>query len=195
VDIDETLFRTFAKILVKKNGKVVKKLSNQDFNTYDLKDGEEFDFQQFKSANIFKRTSIPIEKTIKVLRQIYQASLQSASDVYLLTARADFDDKDEFIDTLRKNGIPAGHSSNGMIHVLRAGNIKRGSGSASKKKMIMRRLLKQKPYTNIVIFDDDESNLNAFLSLAKDYSIKGAIFTAYIVKHGKIKLFAKISSA
>ena len=33
-DIDDTLFHTTAKITVMKDGKVLKKLSNQEFNTY-----------------------------------------------------------------------------------------------------------------------------------------------------------------
>jgi hypothetical protein len=190
VDIDETLFRTFAKILVRKDGKIVRKLDNQEFNTYELKDGEEFDFREFKSASIFKKTSIPIKKTISILQKIYKASLQSNSDVYLLTARADLDDKNEFIDTLRKNGIPAGHGNSGLIHVLRAGNLKRGKGSAGKKKMIIRRLLKQKPYKHVVIFDDDISNLKGFMEIARKHPVKGVLFNAYLVEHSRIKRYA-----
>jgi hypothetical protein len=50
IDIDETIFNTFAKIYVIKDGKVIKKLSNQEFNTYDLQDRESFDFREFRDA-------------------------------------------------------------------------------------------------------------------------------------------------
>jgi len=40
-DIDETMFITKAKVKVVKNGKVIKKLDNQEFNTYKKKPGEE----------------------------------------------------------------------------------------------------------------------------------------------------------
>ena len=60
IDIDETVFRTFAKILVKKGGKVVRELDNQEFNSYELKEGESYDFHQFKDAELFAKTSIPI---------------------------------------------------------------------------------------------------------------------------------------
>lgn len=184
IDIDETLFRTFAKIHVVKNGRVIKKLDNQEFNTYKLKDGESFDFREFKNANLFKRTSLPIQKTIKVLQLIYKKSLSTDSDVYLLTARADFDDRDEFIKTLRSYGIPAGKETDGLIHVLRAGNLK-GSGSAERKKKIIRQKLNKKEYSHVTIFDDDLSNINAFLSLAKDFP--NTKFSAFIVKDGNIK--------
>ena len=46
IDIDETLARTFAKILVKdkETGEVLHELDNQEFNSYELKSGEEFEF-------------------------------------------------------------------------------------------------------------------------------------------------------
>ena len=47
-DVDETMFMTKAKVHVVKDGKVIKKLDNQQFNTYKKKPGEEFDFGEFK---------------------------------------------------------------------------------------------------------------------------------------------------
>ena len=49
-DIDETLFHTKAKVAVVKDGKVVRMLDNQEFNTYKRKAGEEYDFKEFRSA-------------------------------------------------------------------------------------------------------------------------------------------------
>ena len=45
-DIDETVFNTFAKIIVrdKDTGDEIAQLTNQQFNSYKLKDNEEFDF-------------------------------------------------------------------------------------------------------------------------------------------------------
>ena len=58
-DIDDTLMHTTAKIAVKLNGKVVRELTNQEFNTYQLKKGEQFDFGQFRDAKKFKEESKP----------------------------------------------------------------------------------------------------------------------------------------
>ena len=38
----------------KKTKKEIKQLSNQEFNSYELKDNEEFDFSQFLSGKLFK---------------------------------------------------------------------------------------------------------------------------------------------
>jgi hypothetical protein len=40
-DIDDTLFHTFVKIKVMKDGKEVESLTNQEFNVYKLKDGRD----------------------------------------------------------------------------------------------------------------------------------------------------------
>jgi FMN phosphatase YigB (HAD superfamily) len=61
-DIDETLFHTKAKVAVVKDGKVVRMLDNQEFNTYKRKDGEEYDFREFKSAEVFRLTPTSVRK-------------------------------------------------------------------------------------------------------------------------------------
>jgi len=64
-DIDETLFHTKAKVAVMKDGKVARMLDNQEFNTYKLKAGESFDFKEFKSAEVFRKTSTPIVRMVE----------------------------------------------------------------------------------------------------------------------------------
>ena len=49
-DIDDTLFETTALVYVVKDGVVIDKLTNQEYNVYDLKDGESFDFVEFRDA-------------------------------------------------------------------------------------------------------------------------------------------------
>jgi FMN phosphatase YigB (HAD superfamily) len=49
-DIDDTLFHTTAKIKVVKDGEVVRTLTNQEFNNYELQDGEDYDFGEFRNA-------------------------------------------------------------------------------------------------------------------------------------------------
>jgi len=69
-DIDETMFITKAKVKVVKNGKVIKKLDNQEFNTYKKKPGEDYDFGEFKNAEVFNRTSTPIARMINKVKVI-----------------------------------------------------------------------------------------------------------------------------
>ena len=63
-DIDDTMFKSKAKVEVVRNNKVVKILPPKAFNTYKLAKGETFDFGQFKSAKLFAQTAIPIGKMI-----------------------------------------------------------------------------------------------------------------------------------
>ena len=98
-DIDETMFITKAKVKVVKNGKVIKKLDNQEFNTYKKKDGETYDFGEFKNAEVFKRTSTPIARMINKVKAILKNATRAGSKVIIVTARPNFDDKKTFLDT------------------------------------------------------------------------------------------------
>jgi len=95
-DIDDTLFRTTAQIKVVKDGKVVRSLNNQQFNTYQLQPGESFDFGEFRNAEKFNRESIPIKPMIAKLKAIIDNA--GNSKVIMLTARSDFDNKELFLD-------------------------------------------------------------------------------------------------
>jgi hypothetical protein len=183
-DIDETLFQTFAKIKVVKDGKTVRELDNQEFNTYKLKDGESFDFGQFKNAELFNKTSQPIRKMLAKAKAILKNAKAKGSKVIIMTARADFDDKKKFLDTFRKYGIQIDD-----IYVVRAGNL--GSNpSAENKKVFIKKYLDSGEYSRIRFFDDAESNLKAFNSLRSVYpDVK---FEAYLVMHnGTTKIYKK----
>jgi hypothetical protein len=198
VDIDETLFRTFAKIKVIKNGKIVASLNNTEFNTYQLEDGESFDFGEFRNSELFKRTSIPIQTTISLLNRIQRSAKQRNSPIYLLTARADFDNKDSLLDFLKTHNIDVGHHRDGKVHIIRAGNISSGKGSAVNKKIMIHKIMQMGNFNYVVLVDDDLSNLNAFLSVPYELSKKTIlssggkiIFHAIIVDHGNMKDYRK----
>ena len=74
-DIDDTLFHTTAQIAVVKDGKIIKKLTNAQFNTYKLQDGESFDFSEFKDAAKFYHESNPIKRMIAKAMAILRLSL------------------------------------------------------------------------------------------------------------------------
>jgi hypothetical protein len=181
-DIDDTLFHTTAKVHVKKDDKVIHALTNQEFNTYKLKDGEEFDFGEFKSAKLFKQTSTPIGKMIAKAKAILKRAVPKGSKVIMATARSDFDDRDTFLDTFRAHGIDID-----KIHVERAGNLNLGS-PAKNKKYIFQKYLKTGLYKRARLFDDSKQNLNSFMSLSKKYP--DVTFDAYLVKDtGNISTF------
>jgi hypothetical protein len=179
-DIDETLFHTKAKVGVVKDGKTVQLLDNQQFNTYKLKAGEQFDFKEFKSAKIFRETSTPIVKMINKAKKIVKAKSNPASRAIIVTARADFDDRDMFLQTFRDHGLPID-----QMHVERSGNL--GISSAAEaKKVVFRKYLDTKNYAKVRLYDDAISNLRAFLDLRSEYpNVK---FEAWLVSSdGSIK--------
>ena len=166
IDIDETVFRTFAKILVKKGGKVVRELDNQEFNSYELKEGESYDFHQFKDAELFAKTSIPIPQTVnRIKRMLSQIKSQdSDSKIVFLTARGDFDDKKTFLATFEKYGIRMDRPN---VYVERTGNIKGGTIDANKKK-VMLEYIKTGKYRRVRLIDDHLPNLKALKWIEKN---------------------------
>lgn len=161
IDIDETIFKTFCKIDVIKNGKVIRKLNNQEFNTYEIQDGESFGFGEFRDAKRFRETSIPIPKTVKRIKRMLSGVMKDSPDIILLTARADFDDKETFLNTFRDHGIPID-----KMYVERTGNQKSGTTDERKKKTLMKYLMTGK-YTNVKLLDDDTRNVTSFAKMGK----------------------------
>ena len=174
-DIDETLFQTKALVKVVKDGKVVQSLDNQAFNTYKLKDGESYDFGEFRSAEIFQNTSVPIMKMIQKAKAIIRNAVNAGSRVIIVTARADFDDKKKFLDTFRRYGVDIDN-----VYVERAGNLGLGS-SAKNKRFIFHKYLRKGEYERVRFFDDAMSNITMFKALAKQYP--NISFEAYHVHH------------
>lgn len=162
-DIDETLFHTKAKVAVMKGGKVVRMLDNQEFNTYKLKAGESFDFREFKSAEVFRKTSTPIARMVEKAKILVKSRNNAASRAIIVTARADFDDKEMFLQTFRDHGIPID-----QMHVERSGNLGISS-PAEAKKVVFRKYLNTKNYIKTRLYDDAMSNLKAFLELQEEY--------------------------
>lgn len=181
-DIDDTLFRTTAKIQVEKDGKVIRELSNQEYNTYKLKPGESYNYGQFASAELFKKTSTPIGKMVGKMKYILSRAIKKGSRVIVVTARANFDKKEMFLDTFRAHGIDIDSA-----YVERAGNLNLGS-PAKNKRFVFHKYLRSGDYKRIRLFDDSKQNLNSFMSLAKQYP--DVTFEAwYVDKRGNPQRF------
>ncbi len=184
-DIDETLFKTNAKIHVKdKKGNLVKSLSNQEFNDHKLEPGHHFDFSEFSDSKKFHDESEPIHPMIRKVQKIQQNIERGnhKSKVIMNTARADFDDKEPVLNKFRQHGVDID-----KMHVHRAGNIS-GTTPAEKKNVVLRKHLDTGNYNHVHFYDDSKTNLKHFLTLQTEYPhIK---FHAYHVNHeGKSKRF------
>jgi FMN phosphatase YigB (HAD superfamily) len=161
-DIDDTLMHTTAKIKVVKDGQVIRDLTNQEFNNYQLQPGEEFDFGEFRSAEKFRQESKPIAPMVRKLKAIL--SHAGNAKVIMLTARADFDNKDTFLQTFHDLGIDMSR-----VHVHRAGNLPGDDPPAYKKAVWVRKYLDTKQYGHVRLYDDSMSNLRVFKELKKEY--------------------------
>ena len=183
IDIDETIFRTFAMIYVldKNTGQIKKKLTNQEFNTYKLGEDEDFDFREFRSAEIFSKTSLPVNKTISRIKRMMQNIDKRKSRVILLTARADFDDKETFLQTFRRYGLPIDN-----IYVERVGNFyeraeiykhiikKHGmpKSIAEQKEKVILNYIESGEYRRVRLIDDDMKNIKTFVKFGKEFPKK-----------------------
>ena len=141
-DIDDTLVKTDTKVDVVKDGKVIKRLNSHDFTHYKLQPGEEFDFGAFRDAKEFFTKAKPILPMIKQLKH----DIATGNKVIMVTARADFNDRDIFLDTFRRFGIDMS-----KVHVYRAGNIKDKLPTEVKKKVIIRKVLDSNDYNKAIM--------------------------------------------
>jgi len=159
-DIDDTLVHTQTKVHVIKDGHVVKSLNSHDFTHYKLQPGEEFDFGDFRDAREFFANAKPI---IPMLDQL-KHDIATGNKVVMVTARADFNDKELFLDTFRKYGVDMN-----KVHVYRAGNMTGKIQTEEKKKIIIRNLLDKGNYTKAIMYDDAVPNLHSFMELKAEY--------------------------
>ena len=158
-DIDDTLVNTETKVHVVKDDQIIRSLNSHDFTHYKLQPGEKFDFEDFRNAREFFEKSKPI---IPMMRQLKQ-DIATGNKVVMVTARADFDDKELFLDTFRKYGIDID-----KVHVYRAGNSKQGT-TEERKKAIIKHLLDKDDYSKAIMYDDAKPNLNTFIELKQDH--------------------------
>ena len=185
-DIDDTLGKTAARVSVKKNGKVIKELEPGEYNNYKIKPGEELDFSQFRSGKIFRDTFKPISNVLDRAKEIVMNQSENSHSI-ILTARSDFDDHKEFLQTFRDHGFPID-----QVYVERAGNISnlRPSSPASahiSKGVVLKKYLKTGKWDRVRMWDDHERNLDILFKVAQMYPNVEAI--GYLVKDGKVSKY------
>jgi hypothetical protein len=165
-DIDDTLFHTTAQIAVIKDGVVLKRLTNQEYNTYTLKVGEKFDYSEFHDANKFYKESKPIGRMLAKAKAILANSLRNPlSKVIIVTARSDFKDKEPFLQKFREHGFPID-----QVYIERSGNLQKYMKSAKTpvtKAVVIRKYINSGKYNKIRMWDDHEGNLDILVKLSK----------------------------
>lgn len=187
-DIDDTLVHSSAKIHVKNSmGDTIQKLSTSEYNSHILSKGCHYDYCEFRSADIFHRTTRPIRNMIRTINAVYETSRKNPKNKTIInTARSDFDDREKFLGTLKFHGI----RDIEKIHVHRSGNLPGDEKPAEKKLVYIRKYLENHSYTHVRMYDDSYENLNAFLRLKEEYP--DIFFHAYHVDHqGKMSKYLR----
>lgn len=180
-DIDDTLGKTSARVSVMRDGKAIKVLDPGEFNHYKLKDGESFDFSQFRSGKIFRDTFKPINNVLDRAKEIVWNQSENSHSI-ILTARADFEDHKEFLQAFRDHGFPID-----QVYVERAGNISKlnpKSPAHINKGVILRRYLKTGNWDRVRMWDDHPANLDIMYKVASMYPDVEAV--GYLVTDGKV---------
>ena len=174
-DVDKTLMDTGnTHVHVKdEHGNTVEKLDPQEYNHHKLKPGHSYDFHEFGSSEKFAKSAKPIRKVLAKMNAIKK----NGGKTEILTARADFDDKDKFAKKWKSFGVDIGP---GQTHVRRAGNIKLPTHEAKAK--IISDQIKKNGYKKVHLYDDHMPNIQAMLDLKKDHP--DVEFHGHHVKHG-----------
>lgn len=163
-DIDDTLFKSETHVNIMKNNNFVRQLTSSEFNTYKLKDGEEYDFTEFRSGEHFYKTAKPIDKMIvRAQRAVSQQDINSKT--IIITARSDFKDKGPFLQKFRDHGFPID-----QVYVERSGNLQKLMKSAKPsiiKAVVIRKYINSGKYDKIRMWDDNEGNLDVLMKLSK----------------------------
>jgi hypothetical protein len=183
-DIDDTLGQTSAKVNIKKDGKIVKSLAPGEYNNYKLGKGEELDFSQFRSGKIFRDTFKPISNVLNRAKTIVWNQTENSHSI-IITARSDFDDHKEFLETFRDHGFPIDH-----VYVERSGNLaklKPSSPAHINKGVVIKKYLASGKWDRIRMWDDHEKNLDMLYKVAAMYP--GVEAVGYLVKDGKVSKY------
>lgn len=183
-DIDDTLGKTDARVIIKKNGKEVKVLSPGEYNHYKLQPGEELDFSQFRSGKVFRDTFKPISNVLDRAKSIVMNQSENSHSI-ILTARADFEEHEEFLQTWRDHGFPIDH-----VHVERSGNLsklKPSSPAHINKGVILKKYLSTGKWDRVRMWDDHEKNLEILFKVAALYPDVEAV--GYLVKDGRVSKY------
>ena len=178
-DIDDTIFKTNNKVYIIKNKIIKQKISSAEFAAYKLKKGETYDFSEFRDSRLFYEQAKPIREILKKIKIITKRiKRKKYSQIILLTARKNMNNKSLFLKTFRNFGIDIDN-----IYIERAGNLNLEVHEAKKK--IISKYLKKNIFSKVRLYDDQIKNLYSFLELKS--SFREIKFMAYLVKNNEIK--------
>lgn len=151
-DFDDTLVKTEAKVHIYKDGRRIKSLTPEEYNTYKLKKGETQNMDDFVDPRIIMAAK-PY-KMWPALANIDNAKKQgrSTSDIYILTARAP-QARLAIHNFFRRQGIDIP-----LKHIICVGfDDGRPHDIPAAKEREIRKIKDQ--YPEVFFYDDSESNI------------------------------------
>lgn len=158
-DLDDTLVHTLAEIGVVKDGVLIKRLPNDKFNDYVLKQGESFDFSEFTDLDLLMKS--PFTKYWQTLKREYN----KGTHIGILTARSNKKMVREFF---LRNGI---RIKDALVMAIND-PILGLKGNIQQRKSEAIRILADVGYETFIFFDDNEPNLKTAKELEKQMDIK-----------------------
>lgn len=156
-DVDDTLIHTTARIGIKRDGKIIKKISNSAYNEYTLKPGEEFDYSEFDDPKILYNEEFT--KYWKTLKREYN----KGTHIGIITARGDVD---MIFNFFKKNHIEIKKE---LVFAVGDPKMKLNGTIADRKSNVISKLVLL-GYKTFVFFDDNETNLRFAKELEKKYN-------------------------
>lgn len=169
-DIDETLLSVNAKIDVIKNGEVIRRLTNTEFNTYKPNDGETFDFSELRKIE-YLRSAKHLE-CFKLMKQEYD----KGTHICICTARSGQLVLKQFF---LEEGI---NIKSALIYAL--SDHPWNCNSVGEMKQQCLQDLYSKGYRNFMIFDDNEDVIRHANEFGKKHN--DIVITTYHIINGKI---------
>jgi hypothetical protein len=154
-DLDDTLIKSLCKILVRKDGEVVARLTPEEFNTYKLNPGESFDFVEFQSMEMLKKTGRKY-KYWGVAQNVNNAiqTRRTNSILYILTARPHYVAKD-----LHWYLVGMGLTELKASNVYAIGDLGKAKTIAELKRETIEDIKDRHKVAKVFFFDDDDKNL------------------------------------
>lgn len=160
-DVDNTLLESDVKVHVVKGGKLLRKLSSAEYNSYKLQPGEDFDYVEFEDPKILNNKSVFL-KYWDTLQREYN----SGTHIGILTARSD---ANMFYDFFKNHGVTIKRELVFAINDPKLGL--KGDTIEERKANAIKRLIDW-GYKTIVFFDDNVNNLKSAKKLEDKYDIK-----------------------
>jgi hypothetical protein len=157
-DLDDTLFHCHAQIKVKREDGTVEDIPSS--TNYDARQGDVIDYSQFRSAQYFYDTAVPMDRMVTKFKNIRKNTRNPNSRIIIVTARSDFDNQELFMGALKHHELFYDD-----VHVYRAGNFADIPTTPARKCYIIGARLVSGQYNKARMFDDSIPNLKAFLAM------------------------------